>query len=828
MFNRIIITLLFAAYSFAGISQPYKQKNSAEILLEIEKLKYTGSVLYIAAHPDDENTRLLSWLAKEKKVRTGYLSLTRGDGGQNLIGTEKAELLGLIRTEELLAARRTDGAEQFFTRAVDFGYSKNPEETFEKWDKEEVLSDVVWVIRNFKPDLIIMRFPTTGEGGHGHHTASAILAKEAFEAAANPERFKWQLKYVQPWQSKRLLWNTFMPQRDSKINTDGLLTLDVGNYNTLLGESYGEIASRSRSMHKSQGFGSAKTRGPQTEYFKYITGGPANTDIFEGVITDVRKIKGGKSFAAAIEKIIKNFDPSKPEKSIKALVEAYDRANKIKDVYRRDYIQALIKEIISDCSGIWFEATSTNYFINPDQSLNIDAHILLRNPANIRLEKIIYNQQKDTLLNLQLQKHQPLKISQTIKIPENTEYSIPFWLRNPPQENLWNLKDITMLSLPREEAPLSVEFCFITEKFSFCKKRPVMYKWVDPVEGERYRNVEVIPETMINFNHAVYIFKKGEAKSIDVTVKAGADNVAGSLSLKLPEGWKSEPQLGKFKLSKKEEEVVLNFKVTPSAKTKWNSTYSISAIAESNAGLSTKAITKIDYKHIPFQTLIHESAATITTLDAAVNKLKIGYIPGADDLPDYLIQLGYDITIIDESKIDATDLSRFDVIITGIRAFNMHERLKLNSKKLHDYVEKGGNLVVQYNTSNFTGVIDYSIGPYPFKITRNRVTDENAEVKFINPAHKILSTPNKLTSKDFEGWVQERGLYFAGDTHEKYQEILSMSDPGEDAQKGSLIVAHYGKGSFIYTGLAFFRQLPAGVPGAYRLFTNIISYKQGK
>jgi LmbE family N-acetylglucosaminyl deacetylase len=826
---RYLFILFLGFWPLINHSQPYRQLNSAEIKNELHRISTPARVLYVAAHPDDENTRLLAWLVNEKKCTAAYLSLTRGDGGQNLIGTEKAELLGIIRTEELLAARRVDGAGQFFTRAVDFGYSKNPEETFEKWGKEAVLADVVFVIRKFRPDIIITRFPTTGEGGHGHHTASAILAEEAFSAAADPQRFKEQLRFVEPFQSKRLLFNSFSPQRDPLADTSDLIKADIGVFNSLLGKSYGEIASESRSMHKSQGFGSARNRGPIIEYFKHIAGERAKQDIFDGVPLDFSKITGAKAFSKILNSVIKNYDASAPEKSVPALVNAYKVADGIQDEFLAEQLKEQLKNIIFNCSGLWFEAIAEKASGNPGEEVKISFNSLLRNNADARLQKIIYADVFDTVLNSALSRHKPLQIARQVKVPKDAGFSVPFWLKKEPSEGLWQIDDQQKIAQAKDEAPLEAEFHFdFGGGIVLSKKRPVVFKWVDPVEGELYRNFEIIPEVMVNFTKPVFFFRETDANTVSITIRAGKDNVKGQAGLVLPQGWRSEPKELEYNLQKKNEEITLRFKVITVLNIARNKPITVNAFAVSAGERFHSGITMINYKHIPYQTIIKSASAVLTPMQTEVPTQKIAYIKGADELYEYLQQLNMNVTVIDPEAMESFNPAAFGVIVVGIRAFNMHEKLKLLQPALLRFVENGGNLVVQYNTSNFTGTIDYSIGPYPFKITRNRVTDESAPVEFLAANHPILNSPNKITSSDFEGWVQERGLYFAGGYEDNYKAILSMQDPGEEKNGGALIVTEYGKGTFVYTGLSFFRQLPAGVPGAARLFINLISYRSDR
>ena len=357
-----ISLLLIATASYAQ-----KQMNASEIKLALNKLNTLGSVLYVAAHPDDENTRLIAYMANERLVRTGYLSLTRGDGGQNLIGTEKGPLMGVVRTQELLEARKVDGGEQFFTRAVDFGYSKTPEETFIKWDKQAVLADVVWAIRKFKPDVMITRFPPTSKAGHGHHTASAILAAEAFDLAGDKNAFPEQLTYTTVWQPKRLLlnastwWDKELPQK-AKDNPTEYTTVDIGTYNTLLGKSYGEIAAESRTMHKSQGFGSAKQRGSKLEYLKLLKGEPFKTDVLDGVNLSWKTVNGGEAIEKLLTKAITNFNAEQPELIVPTLLEAHQLLNKLPDSNKWKWIKlSKIRTVIANCAGLFVEVTANDY-----------------------------------------------------------------------------------------------------------------------------------------------------------------------------------------------------------------------------------------------------------------------------------------------------------------------------------------------------------------------------------------------------------------------------------------------------------------------------------
>jgi LmbE family N-acetylglucosaminyl deacetylase len=818
----IILFFTFLLFPFFSFSQDYQQNNSAQILQKLQKLGTCGSVLYIAAHPDDENTRLLSWLANEKMMRTAYLSITRGDGGQNLIGTEQGKLLGMIRTQELLQARKVDKAEQFFTRAVDFGYSKTPDETLMVWDKEEMLQDIVWIIRSFKPDVIITRFPSTGEGGHGHHTASAILAIEAFEAAADPNKFPEQLKYTEPWQAKRLFWNNFMPMRDPDYDKSSLIHINIGDYNPLFGASYGEIAAQSRSMHKSQGFGSANVIGPISEYFQLLKGEPAQIELFENIDVSWKRIKGSGKIPGNIQTAIKTFDPVHPQKNIPHLLKIKSELNKLEENHWVSQKKKEVDELLVLCAGLWAEAVSPEYYATPGDPISVKTNVVMRNSSNIKLEKISINGIKDTVVEQKLPLNTSLSLNLSFTIPEEAAYSNPYWLREGSGKGIFDVSNITMVGKPEDKPTIEIFFTFHFEGQKIIVKKPLEYKWVDPVDGERRREFLVLPEVLINTVQNILLFRENRPTDLNLNLKAGEAHVSGKIELNLPPRWVSTPSSIDFSIDKKNAGQNVKFTIAPPAEIFENTTYSITPEVKSGDKIFNQALTTIEYPHIPVQNLLSDATIKLVPLNFKIPHKKIGYIPGADNIPVYLKQLGYDLTLLSNEILEASDISQFDVIVVGIRAYNTNEKLRFYQPGLLEYVKNGGTLLVQYNTSNFLGTIDYSIGPYLFKISRDRITDENSIIKIIQPEHPLLNFPNKITPKDFDGWVQERGLYFAKDWDEKYTPLLSMSDPLEEPLNGALIFTKYGKGKFIYTGISFFRQLPAGVSGAWKLFVNLL------
>jgi len=806
------------------------QMNSAEILQSLKKLNTVGSVLYIAAHPDDENTRLLGYLAKERNLRTGYLSLTRGDGGQNLIGKEQGESLGLIRTQELLAARRIDGAEQFFTRANDFGFSKNPKETFSIWNKDSILADVVLAIRKFKPDVIICRFPTTGEGGHGHHTASAILALEAFDAAADPTKFPEQLAYTQVWQAKRIFWNTFNFGGTNTTAPDQL-KIDVGVFNPLLGKSYGEIAADSRSMHKSQGFGSAKIRGESIEYFKQLKGDKASAGLFEGIDQTWGRFATTASLQKIIDDCIKKYNSQSPEKTVTDLVAIYKQIKQLdeSDANIKYWKQLKLKEtetLLLTCSGLWAEAYAADYKAVPGNDVFITAQIITRNNCDVKLNSISFFNQTDTTTTKSLKQNELLTIKHKERLASTTPFSNPYWLNEKHEIGMYSVNNKQLIGKPENDAFAKVTFDVIIYDLNLKIERGLVYKYTDPVKGEVYRPFEILPPATINISDKVFVFSSDSPKDVTFTVKANSANVNGTVQLKCPEGWIVQIKNPDFKLVANGDEAIVEATITPK---KTSTDGKLQAMLNIDGITYTKSIKRIEYDHIPYQFILSDAEAGLVHVDLKKAGNVIGYIPGAgDDVPACLKQIGYDVTILTDELLAKENLVKYNCIVTGVRAYNTNERLQIYYTKLMDYVKNGGNLVVQYNTNSRIGPVGTKVGPYPFTISRDRVTDDNAEVRFVNPKHAVLNYPNIITQKDFDGWVQERGIYFASDIDKNYETVFSINDPDEKASEGSLIVAKYGKGNFVYTGLVFFRELPAGVRGAYRLFANLLSLPANK
>ena len=789
--------------------------SSAEIFQGLKKLKVLGSVLYIAAHPDDENTALLTYMSKGKLTRTAYLSLTRGDGGQNLLGNEKGDLLGVIRTQELLSARKVDGAEQFFTRAIDFGYSKTAKETLRNWDRDLLLSDVVKIIRKFRPDIILTRFSKT-QGGHGQHLTSAILAEEAFYAAADPNKYPEQLETLQPWQAKRLYWNTWQP-------TDKAITIDIGEYNSVIGKSFNEIAAQARSMHKSQGFGVSANRGSQLNHFNYFAGDSAHNNLFDDIDLSWGRIEGGKVIENEINKIINVYNPDTPQGIVPNLVELYQSMSNLPDVYWVEKKQSEIKELIKMCTGLWMQSTVWEPELSKGQRIDVRPMIINRSNYPIILEDISTTfSNTDLYLNQNLLYNKPITQKQTLKIPNNINYSQPYWLKEKHDGKLFKIDNSELIGDPENKSDIISTFVVNIHGTSFSYEIPAVYKWTDAVKGELTKPVIIRPDLSISVNQENLVFANGSIKEIKVNVISKIDSANGKLFIDLPNGWASDKDSYDFSLAEKGDRITFSFNVSPGNNAK---TGLAKLRAVMNGATFTDEIVEMDYPHIKYQTVFMPVTVDLIKLDIHIEKKRIGYIMGSgDDIPLSLTELGNEVELLSDEDLDSKDLSEYEVIICGVRAFNTREELDRQQKRIIDFVEKGGTWIVQHNTR--FGINVDQIGPYPFSTTgRDRIAEENAELEILVPDHQIFNYPNKITSADFDGWVQERGLYFADSWEGKLYPLLSGHDEGETSKLGGLLYANYGKGVFIFTAYSWFRQLPAGVPGAYKIFVNMISAK---
>ncbi|MEN3370818.1 MAG: hypothetical protein V7609_2961 [Verrucomicrobiota bacterium] len=802
--------------------------NAAEIQLALQKLNVLGRVLYIAAHPDDENTNLMALWANGSLYQTAYLSVTRGDGGQNLIGPELGERLGVIRTHELLAARKLDHAQQFFTRAIDFGFSKSAEETLRIWDRDKILSDIVWTIRRWKPDVIVTRFSPEDDKTHGHHTASALLAREAFQAAGDPKRFPEQLTSVEVWKPTRLVWNTspfFFSNRNIPFDPTGLATLEAGGFNPLLGKAFTEIAAASIGMHKSQGVGRPPIRGARKEYFKLLDGAPMTSGLFDGIDPTWTRVPKSEPIAEKVKQLLATFVPADPAASVPKLL---DLRRTLTKADKSDWFAAKAGEIdtlIAACLGLHIESSTTTATISFGQTLPIKLEAINRSKVPVQLVEARTPISAEALrLDTPLPQDQFVAKDLAPTLPKEMQPTQPYWLRKPPALGTFIVDDQKLIGLPENPPAFPVE---VTVRVADQELRYLVdtkYRTVDPIAGEVRQALVIAPPVFANLPNPVFVFGDDKPKSIQVRVTASTGAVRGVVKLDAPKGWRIEPASVAVELKAADAESFAEFTIHPPPNPGEGT---LRAVVTVDGREYSFARERISYQHIGVQTLMPPAEAKIVRADIRKKAELIGYIPGAgDEIPQSLEQIGCTVKMLDPAEITPENLKRFDAVVLGIRAYNTQPRIANWQPALLAYVNAGGVVVVQYNTTS--DLKTKEIGPFPLEISRDRVTDETAEVRILTPEHPLLNTPNKITAADFKGWVQERGLYFSNKWDPNWTPILSCNDPGEKPLDGGLLVAKSGKGYFVYTGYAWFRQLPAGVPGAYRLFANMVSLRDAK
>ena len=830
-FRSICLSLCAFIFYFQAFTQVPEKLTSGEIYRSIEKLNFLGSALYIAAHPDDENTRLISHLSNEILANTAYLSLTRGDGGQNRIGSEIRELLGVMRTQELLEARKIDGGGQYFTRANDFGYSKHPDETLAIWNKDEVLSDVVRVIRKFRPDVIINRFDHRTPGSnHGHHTSSAILSVESYDITGDKTVYPGQLDKLNTWQPTRIFFNTswwFYGGRDKFKAADKskLIAVDIGGYLPHSGKSNNEIAAESRSMHKSQGFGATGTRGTEMEYLELVKGSRPNNNenLFDGINTTWSRVKEGKHIEELVKNVIIEYDFNAPHNSISDLLKIRKEIAEVKDKHWKKIKLAEIDRIIIAATATFIEFKANSEYINPGDNLMISMEALNRSPSLMKIIGINSAAiEVDTSLNIELHENQSNKIEFLATSLTNLPLSNPYWLNEMGSLGMYKVSDYGLIGSPENAAPISFNIDMTIDGEPLTITRNLIYKYNDPVKGEVYKPFGIHPRASVSLDQNVIIFSDDQPKDITVKIKSFSDAISGKLALQSGNDWKTEPSHYIVSLDKINQEAFYTFKIF--APTSHSTNIISPVLIDDNNNTFQNELVELDYDHIPYQSVIRKSESKVVKLDIKKEGNRIAYIEGAGDkVAENLRQIGYEVDEFHPDELTASTLTGYDACIVGIRAFNVHKSLKIKNEILFDFAKTGGTVIVQYQTNR--GLKGSDISPLHLELGRDRVTNEFSDVTFVSPNHRVLNAPNKLSQKDFEDWVQERGLYFPKDWHEDYEPILGMNDKGEELKTSSILIAPYGDGHYIYTGISFFRVLPAGVSGAYRLLANLISVK---
>jgi LmbE family N-acetylglucosaminyl deacetylase len=815
----LAFTLIAVGVADPGRAQELRM-DAGTLAHALDRLANTGRVLYVAAHPDDENTRLLAYLVNHRHVTAAYLSLTRGGGGQNLIGPEQDELLGVIRTEELLAARRLDAAQQRFTRMRDFGYSKTAGETLSIWGHEEALADVVWVIREFRPDVVISRFDERPPN-HGHHTASAILAREGFAAAADPRRFPEQLERgVSAWQADRLVLN--VPNWRNQPPPAGALALDVGLYDTRLGLGYGDLAALSRSQHKSQGFGRAGERGPLLEYFLSLAGTRPSKDILEGLEQGWARFGAAAApLDAALAAARAALERDNPERALPHLLAAHAVFAELPEEPRVRDARASLDQIIAACAGLFVRATAPQPSAVPGGRVRVTIEVALRRPAEMTLRRVTVADGKPVEIDAALAVGARRQIEYDADIPAAAAVSAPYWLAEPLLQGRYTVSNPKLIGQPLGPAALTAELELSAGARTVRLKTPVVYSWTDRVDGERVRSFLIAPPATVTPMRQAVLSANGGSGAVTLRIRAAADGFIGRVTLPVPEKWRVDPKEIAVDLPRSGDEKTVTFKVTPSAGAR-----RAEVRPQIHAGGSRWSYREdvIDYAHIPLQVVLQPALVSLVPVELKVPQGLVGYIEGSgDSVADDLAHVGVAVAKLDDETLRAGDLGRYAAIVVGIRAYNTRAAARAAHARLMKYVEAGGTVVVQYNTTSEWEPLNTELGPYPLTLGRGRTTDETAEMVALNPNAAVLMTPNDITAADFDGWVQERGLYFAATWDERYEPVFRMHDPGEEPLLGGLLVARHGRGRYVYTGLAFFRQLPAGVPGAYRLFANLIA-----
>ena len=820
----------------SDIGHAAEPPTGAAILQQLRSFATMGSVLYIAAHPDDENTQVITYLARGRGYRTAYLSLTRGDGGQNLLGPQLGEALGVARTQELLAARQLDGGRQYFTRAKDFGYSKNAEETLNVWDRPAVLGDIVRVIREFRPDVIITRFSPKPATTHGHHTASAVLAVEAFRLAADPAAFPEQLRELRPWQARRIVHNVGqgvgaanpgggMAIAGSPANVPdgpGVVKVEVGGRDPVSGESFASIAARSRGMHRTQGFGIGAPpvhEGSRIEPFVLLAGDPVATDLLDGVDTTWTRVPGGAEIARSIDEAIATFNPQDVAAGVPALLAIRRRLAVLPADPVVSDKRAQLDRIIQACLGLEVDTVADRAEVVPGESVKLRHTAVVRSRIPVRWTAVRYPSVHRAITKaIALRPNQLVVREASQVVPASTPPSQPYWLRTEGTVGLFDVDDPSLIGRPENPPTVPLEYVFDVGGQTLViagEPRPA----ADPAKPALRRRLEVIAPVSVRFIAGVRLFAPGAARPVTVDLTAARARAAGTVQLDAPAGWIVTPASQPFRLAAPGAHARFTFTVTAPPQL---ATAPLEASVEINGRRFNQQRIEVRYDHLPLQLLQPPASAHAVSLELAMRGRHVGYLPGAgDDVPAALEQMGYEVTPLTGADLTPERLRGLDAVVIGIRAFNVRTDLAQHLPGLFAYVEAGGTVVAQYNTLD--GLREGWLAPFRLHLSRDRVTDEHAPVTILAPEHPVLTAPNRITAADFEGWVQERGLYFPDHWDERFTAILASGDVGEPPLKGGLLVARHGNGYVVYTSLAWFRQLPEAVPGAYRLFANLVS-----
>ncbi|MBC7900997.1 MAG: PIG-L family deacetylase [Saprospiraceae bacterium] len=808
LFAVCLIALPWTAPGTQAQIRPVYDQGALGLGQLLKRLNSTSSVLMIGAHPDDEDTALLAYLARGESARTAYLSLTRGDGGQNIIGPELGEALGVIRTEELLQARKLDGAEQFFTRAYDYGFSKTLAEAQSKWDEKIILCDVVRVIRNFRPLVVISQFSGTPADGHGHHQFAGYISALAVKAAV--DRAQCEDAGV-VWQVKKF----YVRHRGTGEPT---LRINTGKYDPLLGRSYFEIAMEARSQHKSQEQGVLELRGDQFSLLKLHASDAKETSIFQGLDNDPTAEK---------------FDINDKPGLLRRLVDAYPSSD------RKDEIT----KAIAAATGLRIDALADSETVVADEPflVGVKAYVThdsikvkdIALTAPYRWSVIDEESPKTNSPANILRETTPFARFFRVTAPQNPWFTQPYWLLEPREGDIFRWTGTSdEETIPFQRRPLAAQITVEVLGRDIAFVREVQYRFADDIRGEIRRNVDFVPTVNIEMDQTLILVnasEKPQTKRVTMTITNLSNTaVVGKPSLYLgSDKLNARALTSKFELKRMGEKTSVSWDITIAAKTP-PGRYSIIGEASIGNTYFTNRMRTVAYPHIQTHRYYTPNNADFQVIDLKTAPVKIGYITGSGDrVQDAIRQMGFSVETISDSELASGDLSKYDTIVVGIRAYQVRPDVAANNQRLLDFVKSGGTLIVQYQLPQTYA--QQNLMPYPAKMTTNvRVADENAPVKILVPDHPIFNFPNKIGENDWKNWVQERNLYSITEFDEKYTPLLESHDEGESESKGGMLVADIGKGKFIYTSYSWFRQLPAGNPGAYRIFSNMVSLPKTK
>lgn len=872
----LLVSIWVSGWSVAADTRPAAEdKGAAGMALLLRRLQTIASVLHTAAHPDDESTEMLAYCARKEGARTAYLALNRGDGGQNGIGPELWENLGVLRTEELLASRKIDGAEQYFTRAMDFGFTRSPEETFQKWNREEILGDMVRVIRRMRPLVIVNGFSGTAQDGHGQHQVAGLLTPEAIKAAADPSRFPEQIKQgLQPWQVLK-----FYARRFGGGSQGPRAEFDAGAYDAVIGRSYMEIAADGRSRHRSQDFGQVQPRGSFVRPFPRLATFGALADaklpaveksFFEGMdvsLTGIAALAGKdgerllpalKSIKEHAAKALADFRIEHPDLSAPHLAAGLREVRALRetlgnlDPATKATVDGLLAEkqgqfsaALAKAHGVVVDALANTEIAAPGEAVEVSANVYvgvkaaakpsaqikLVAPKGWQIAEAGPEVEAPSAMPAFFRNRETPDVQTRFKavVPNNAAPSQPYWLAKPRIKDQFDWPNDEAADWPFNQPfapPLlqaQVEMTLSGEKVVITQ--PVEYRYSDKTFGEFRRELKVAPALTLNVTPSLLVVPSGAAnrtREITVEITHNARRTTnGSVKLEAPAGWKVESTAAPLAFTKQGEKTARTFKVTPPVGATGN--FDLKAVATADGVDYANGYTKIEYTHIEPRYVYKPAVTKLELFDVKVAaNLKVGYVMGSgDDGVEVLRQLGVNVHLITPAELAASDLSVYDTLVLGIRVYEVNEDVMANNKRLLDYVNQGGTLIVQYNKNE---IVQGNFLPYPAKMSNAaRVTDENAPITVLEPAHPLFNFPNKINADDWKGWVQERGLYFMTEFDKNYTPLLAAPDDTGKVLNGGQLIANYGKGKYVFSGYAWFRQFPAGVPGAYRLFANLVS-----